>query len=308
MRRVLRVGLLGCGAITRSAHLPSLRRLDGVVIAALADSSPEALSLCARMAPRAALYSDAQQLLESEDVDAVIVATPSGIHAEHGLDVLAATKHLYLEKPIATTSVDAERLCRAARETTVVSAVGFNRRFHPAIACARAALARDDIGSIVEARTVHRWRAPLETRPAWKRRRDEGGGALLDLASHHIDLLRFLLGTEVERASAVIHSHESEDDEGSLSLELSGGIVAKVDVGFSGPNRDLIELRGTNGELRIDRHSGLRVRLWRGYDPSYVRALAAFVAAIRGEEIPELATIEDGRRSLEAILLCEGSR
>ena len=156
--------------------------------------------------------------------------------------------------------------------------------------------------------------------------RADGGGALLDLASHHIDLARFLLDTEVEVASASVTSTRSEHDGASLRLRLARGASGELRVGFRAPQVDTLELVGERGTIRIDLHAGrvtrrptrlapsrelavLRLHLLarRGLDPSYALALRAFVARVRGEDV-ELPTLEDGLASLTVVLAAEVSR
>ena len=317
----VRIGAIGCGAIARAVHLPVLRRTRGVVLAALADPAPAALDAGSALAPGAELYRDASELLARDDLDAVVVTAPSGLHAELAVAVAEARRGLYLEKPLATSLADGERVVAAARAAGIVAAIGFNRRFHPAIVRARAVVQAGGIGPVAQIRTT--FTEPGARGPAWKRVRAEGGGALLDLASHHVDLLRFLLDAEVEEVSASVTSTESEQDGGTLHLNLAGGAAAELEVGFRSPQLDVLELAGSRGTIRIDRHQGrvtrqpgrlaptrdlllLRLRLLArpGSDPSYALALRAFVARLRGENV-ELPTLEDGLASLTVVLAAE---
>ena len=320
---LVRVGAIGCGAIARAVHLPVLGRTPGVVLSVLADPDPAALEAARRLAPGAVLCAGADELLDRDDVDAVLVTAPSGLHAELAVGVAEAGRHLYLEKPIATSLAAGERVVAAARAAGVVAAIGFNRRFHPAIRRARSVVRAGGIGRVTRVRTT--FTEPGLDLPAWKLARADGGGALLDLASHHVDLVRFLLDTEVEEVAATVNSSRSEHDGATLRLGLSGGADAEIQVGFRLPQEDVLELVGTLGTIRIDRHAGSVTRqpkrlaptrellLWRlrllarpSSDPSYAAALHAFVARVRGEDV-ELPGLEDGLASLAVVLAAEAA-
>jgi len=319
--QLVRVGAIGCGSIARTVHLPVLTRTAGVAITALADPDPASLAAAGRLAPNAARCSDADELLARDDVDAVLVTAPSGLHAELAVAVAEAGRHLYLEKPLATSLADGERVVAAARAAGIVAGIGFNRRFHPAIRRARSVVLAGGIGRVSRVRTT--FTDPGLNLPAWKLVRADGGGALLDLASHHVDLLRFLLDAEVENVTASVTSSRSEHDGAVLRLGLSDGAEAVIEVGFRAPQEDALELAGSLGAIRIDRHRGsvqrrpgrlapttelllLRIRLAvrPSSDPSYAAALRAFVARVRGADVA-LPTLDDGLASLAVVLAAE---
>ncbi|MDX6504839.1 MAG: hypothetical protein QOE29_1964, partial [Gaiellaceae bacterium] len=296
MAEPLRVGVIGCGAIATAVHLRVLRALPGARVTAVADPSPEARERAGRLAPGAALHAGAGELLARSDVDAVVVTAPSGLHAELALATLASGRHLYLEKPIATTLADGERVAAAARAAGVVAAVGFNWRFQPLVARARELVRAGTIGELRAASSVFCEPARL---PAWKQRRADGGGVLLDLGSHHFDLIRWLLDAEVAGVEATLRSEASEQDVASVELTMADGREASCVFSFRAPQAHALELVGERGVLRIDRTArtltlrGARARVatpelvaWRARslvrprtEPSWARALSAFVAA-----------------------------
>ena len=317
----MRIGLIGAGNIARLVHLPVLRRLGGVTVTAVAEPSPQARAAARVLVPGAIIVEDVGELLQRPDVDAVVVTAPSGLHAELAIAVVQARRHLYLEKPLATTLADGERVVAAARAAGVVATIGFNRRFHPAVRRARSAIRVGGLGSV--RRVSSTFTEPANGLPAWKTTRAQGGGALLDLASHHVDLIRFLLGVEVEAVHATVTSERSEHDNATLHLRLSGGAEAELDVGFRDPRTDVLEMVGERGTMRIDRHAGRVSRRPRRLapsrelallrflmlvrplsEPSYAIALRAFVARVRGEDV-DLPTLDDGLRCLEVVLAAE---
>jgi len=299
----LRVGVVGCGAIAQAVHIPLLRRIPGATVVAVADPSADACAAAARLAPGAELFDGLASLLGSGEVEAVVVCAPSALHGPIVLDVLEAGKHLYLEKPLAVDREGAERAAAAASASSVVSTIGFNRRFHPAFLRLRDSLTEGAAGELRELRT--RFCEPVAgSLPVWKQHRGTGGGAMLDLASHHVDLVRFITGEEVELESASIRSLASEHDEAELVLLLASGARAVIEVAFHGARADVVEARCASRTLRADRHASLRSRLRPGWDPSYRAALGAFVDRVQGAPV-SLPTLEDGLRSLEIVLAAE---
>jgi myo-inositol 2-dehydrogenase / D-chiro-inositol 1-dehydrogenase len=330
----IRVGLLGCGTIAYWYHLRALRRMPGATLAAAADPDSKARETASRLAA-VPIYQSAEDLLARRDIDAVVICAPTHLHAELAVAAAASAKHFYLEKPIASDAAGGQRVLRAAADSGVTGAVGFNRRLHPLYQQARRLLLARLIGPIRVVQTAFCEPTPLDTMPEWKRRRATGGGVLLDLASHHIDLLRWFLEDEVGAVAAWLGSQASEQDTARLDLTMRGGVEVQGFFSFRAGLADFLEFIGERGTLRIDRHSprltlalgrrmgyGVRrrwvvptvaVSAWRlqrwvrpSADPSYRRSVQAFVDHLHGRPAGT-ASLVDGVRSLEAILSAEES-
>lgn len=330
-RDPVRIGLVGYGAIASAVHARILRRLRTARLVAVADPDSGARAQAAHM-PGVAVGHDPDWLVGRNEIDAIVVCSPSWTHADAALAALAAGLHVYIEKPMATTLADGLRVAEAASGADVVAAVGFNRRLHPLHSLGRRLIAEGAIGAVSTVRCTFAEPVPVATMATWKLRRASGGGALLDLASHHVDLLRWLLRTEITKVEASIASERTEDDTAELRLRTSSGVEVEGCFSFQGTRADLLDLTGDAGTLRIDRYgwaldlrpsvdgSPSRHRLpavwkpsrWRlgrvvspGNDPSWHAALAAFVDRIRGGGPYELAGPLDGLRSLEVVVAAE---
>jgi len=328
----MRIGLLGCGSVGYWIHRRALRGMPGVTLAAAADPDPAARERFAR-ASGAAVHERAEDVLGRTDVDAVLICAPTHLHASLALAAAEAGKHFYLEKPIATTLDDGHSVAAAGDRAGLTTAIGFNRRHHPLFERAGALLANGVIGQVHAVQTAFCEPSPPDRMPAWKRRRETGGGVLLDLASHHMDLLRWMLATELRVGSASIRSDRTEQDEARLELETSEGVAVQCFFSFRAGPAEWLELIGERGALRLDRHAaslslhrprhwgygGKRIRTapslallkwrvertWRrSADPSYLRAVAAFVERVRGGRQTG-ATLSDGLRSLEIVVAAE---
>ena len=263
----------------------------------------------------------------------MLICAPTHLHAALALAAASAGKPFYLEKPIATSLDDARCVLAAATRTGLPAAMGFNRRYHPLFEQARALLADGAIGRVRGVQTSFCEPSPPDRMPAWKRRRATGGGVLLDLASHHIDQMRWMLSTEVRVVSASLRSEVTEHDEARLALATDEGVAIQSFFSFRAGPADWLEFIGERGTLRVDRHTArltlcrqrrrgygarqvrvlpapavlrwLAERTWRpSADPSYRRALRAFIEQVRG--LPSrTASLTDGLRSLEAVVAAE---
>ena len=329
------IGLIGCGTIASAVHARVLNRLRGARLVAIADPSASARDTARRLAPGAEICAEHAEVLARPDVEAVVLCAPTPLHADLALEVLAADKHLYLEKPIATNEADGERVVDAARRAPVLTVVGFNRRFHPLFEQARVAVGDGAVGTVHAVSTAFCEPVGAQAMPDWKTTRANGGGVLLDLASHHVDLVRWLLADELESVEASIRSEITEQDAADLRGTLRGGATVTGFFSFRAARADFLALIGDRGVLRVDRYDAslavwvarpglaavrrrpvrpsralLEWRLQRlvrpASEPSYGRSLAAFVDTLRGNA-QELPTMEDGLRSLEAILAAERS-
>jgi predicted dehydrogenase len=274
-------------------------------------------------------------MLDAADVDAVIIAAPSSVHAEMACQAFTRHKHVYLEKPIAINLQEAGQVIAAWRQAGVVAMPGFNYRFHSLIQELRRLLGVDHIGALIAARTTFSVTAPAPA--SWRASRARGGGALLDLATHHADLIRFVFRREIAGAHATLRSIRGEDDCAVVQFHLRDGFVVQSIFSQCGPELDSFEIFGERGSLWFDRflseqveyagpgHSPARVRRllnrvmsfvpqpsWLAklraplHEPSYQASLAHFVCAIRGEARLECDLL-DGYASMAAIAAAQES-
>src|SRR5690348_8661170 len=252
----VRLGILGCGSIARAAHLRSLASINGAAVVAIADTDPANLAAAQPLAPHARAVRDYTAVLGLPDVDAVVIALPPALHADAALVALQRGNHVYVEKPLATTVTDAERVVSAAHASGLTAMMGFNYRYNPIVQRARARLAAGAVGAVAGVRTV--FATPRRAIPVWKQQRDTGGGVLLDLAVHHVDLVRFLLDADVTHVSAEVQSVASDQDTAFLQLRLTTGVTVQSMCSLSAVDEDRIEIYGSSAKLTIDRYGSLR--------------------------------------------------
>ena len=324
----VRVLVWGCGRIARMFHLPHLAAHPSVEVVAVADSDPRSLEAAGELLPQALRFENWAECLEVE-ASAVVICLPPALHAVSAVAAFEAGLAVYLEKPLALERADGESVVQAWRDAGTVGVMGFNFRFHPRYREARTRL--DEIGAV---RLVQsRFTSASRTLPTWKSQRTTGGGVLLDLASHHLDLIRFMLGVDVRRIGATTTSREVEEDNAALTMELSDGGVAQASFSMNSVQGQRWDLLGSDGRIGIDLDRPLRLdvqpsswnraRLRRirervvalaprdillrpGWEPSFGLSLDSFVDDVRdGRVSGTAATIEDGFTALDLVLTAE---
>ena len=295
-------------------HARNAAVLDGAELVAVASTRRErAETLAAELGVRASTHAD---LLAADDVDAVILAARSIDHAERACAVLAAGKHLFLEKPGATTVMghDAVRRAAAAQPGCLVQ-VGYHRRFDERWIEARRRIAEGAIGRPLMVLGVARdVRTPEPEDPV------SSGGFLLDMASHDYDAACWFLGQEpvevfAARQASIYPELEplGDLDNAAVIVRFDGGASAALHISRTCPwGHDVrVEVVGDEGSVFIG-NAGSRpgVTVMQRSDgatfpqdyrelfaDAYVAELAAFVAACGGNA-PEGPTLEDDRRAV----------
>lgn len=224
---IVRLGIIGCGWVAEAVHLPVLSRLPQVSVEALGDVAEERLRLLGGRFGIGRRHRDWQTLLAEPELDAVLVATPGDTHAEIVTAALDAKKHVLVEKPLALTVADAQALAERARGARVTSMVGLNYRFHPLAAELKAAIDRGAVGRplAIFASMTSRANQKISV-TGYERNPARGGGVFHDKVVHSVDLMRFLLGSEVADGIARVRSESHEHDLATIDLEFENGAVA----------------------------------------------------------------------------------
>jgi len=291
------VALVGAGAFARAVHIPNLRRDERVRIVGVAARTGITASTVARDCGAALATTDWHDVL-GDDADAVVVATRHDIHAEQAVAALEAGRHVFVEKPLALSVADCERVVDAQQRAGRVVMVGFNRRFAPAVVHARTALARLRGPKNVLIR-VNAGRLPANH---WTYG-PEGGGRVLGEGCHFFDLARFLAGAEPESVLAVSArggAFNAEDrDNLDTVIRFRDGSVATVmyaTAGFAGSGKELIEVYADGASVIVDDYRscvvggvpGVTTQRFKGMDKGHRGLMAHFVASVAGTEQPSM--------------------
>ena len=282
-----RLGVIGAGTHARTMLLPLLAKLPACELHTLATARGiSAAHTRGRVGFRRAT-TDAEEVFEDPDIDAVVIATPHSLHAAQVERALAAGKPVLVEKPLALTRQALGSVAAAAERSNAFLLVGFNRRFAPLTLAAQAHL---------DARPGHRHvllRVNAGPLPAdsWQRREDEGGGRILGEACHFIDLGTFLGGAPAATVQAQAVAADGLCEDATIVLQLANGNVATIfytALGHGAAGKELIEAYVGGSVARIDDFrrltlwdQGRRPRRTRGrQDKGHAAELEAFVNAV----------------------------
>ena len=261
----LRWGIAGFGWVASDFMAPAILAA-GDRLVAVADPSAEAQHAARRRG--AAAYVDVAALAADPHVEAIYVATPNHLHRIAVEAAAAAGKAVLCEKPIAATLPDAEAAVAACRAAGVHYATAFDQRHHAAHRALRSAIEAGRVGTVTAVRIVYAcwlgpdWRAGRSDDNWRVDGRKAGGGALMDLAPHGLDLVDFLLGEPVETASVLLQRRVQPyavDDGAMLIGRTRSGVLASLHVAYNCPDalpRRRLEVAGSAGLIVAENTMG----------------------------------------------------
>jgi predicted dehydrogenase len=256
MTEPVRIGVVGAGAIAQLAHLPVLSKMRGAKLVAVCDNDrPKARALADRF-DIADVYTDIEDLLEEDELHAVVVATPNHLHEPHVLSAIASGKDVLVERPLALTSRGVERILNAATRAGRKVFVANNHRFRSDVQALAGFLRGGELGKLIGIRAgaYHHRRAEQ----GWRQRRAEsGGGAFFDYGLPLLDLALWLADfPEPERVVAHMERGSGKNAvEDSLLVQLHcAGTVFNFDVSAAyvgEEERWWFETLSTRGSARL---------------------------------------------------------
>lgn len=255
---MIRVGAVGLGKMGLS-HQALLNAHPDVELAAVCDSSSYVLGVLGKHTGLRT-YGDYDAMLAEADLDAVLIATPSKLHAAMVQAALERDLHVFCEKPLTLDPNDAERLAATARERGLVTQVGYHNRFVATFAEVKALLEAGAIGEVTHVFGEAYGPVVLKAKgKTWRSQRDQGGGCLYDYAAHVINLINWYLGEPVGvGGTALPRVFSRETDDGAFStLHFPEGKTAQVSVDWSDESQRKMTTRinvwGTAGRIYADR-------------------------------------------------------
>ncbi|HEU5330676.1 MAG TPA: Gfo/Idh/MocA family oxidoreductase [Thermomicrobiales bacterium] len=315
------LGIIGAGRVS-DKHVAAAAALPHVTLRAVADLDGERADALAAKA-HATAYRDYQELLKRDDIDAVVVALPHFLHCQAAVDAADAGKHVLVEKPMALTLEECDRMIAASRQRGVALQVGLTYHYHPASAAAHRMIANGELGSLVTGLEVlHGQRRP-ESQPAWIMRLDKGGGQMWSNAVHLLDRAMFFAGGKprVVKAQVGTKMHDiAADDNETILLQFDGGLaVTVIATGFyAGVNAFYGNYVLTRGMINLVGQQQLQVAggderayhepVMNKTPDGFTRQLASFAIAARSGAMPQVSG-QWGRDVTEVILAAfESSR
>ena len=273
----VRVGVIGAG-FAGTTHARSLHDLPGACVVAvaaetIAEAAPLANELDARVAP------DALALCADDDIDLVVVASPTDLHSVHTIAAARAGKDVFCEKPLARTLAQAEAMLETCAKAGVALAVGHVVRHFPEYARARELLRAGAIGRPVLA-TLTRGSFPVGAATPWYRDPVRSGGVVLDLMLHDLDTLRWWFGEPTRVYARAVGLDERGADYALATLRFDDGLIAHLEASWSehAGFRTSFELCGDGGMLAHDSRGEMPLRVQSSAGPASLAVMPLVTA------------------------------
>jgi UDP-N-acetyl-2-amino-2-deoxyglucuronate dehydrogenase len=263
----VRIALVGCGRISRN-HFDALSRVPGFELTAVCDIvEGRAREHGSRLG--VPWYVSYEEMLRDAACDVITVCTPSGLHPGHGILAAATGKHVVCEKPMAISLEDADRLVEACDRAGVHLFVVKQNRLNPPIQLLRRAVDKGRFGRLFLANTTVRWTRPQEyyDQAPWRGTWAFDGGAIMNQASHYVDLMQWLMGPvqSVTAKTATLARRIETEDTGAAVLRFASGALGVIEVTMLTYPRNLegsITILGEKGTVKVGGTAVNRVEHW----------------------------------------------
>ncbi len=273
----MRYAIIGCGRISPN-HIMAAKNnnLDIVAVCDIEKEKAEDIILKFELdKDKINLYEDYQKLLSEEHPDLIAIATESGKHAGIALDCINAGCHVIIEKPIALSIADADAIINAGREKGVLVCASHQNRFNKSIIEIRKAIEKKRFGKLLYGTAHIRWTRDREyyDRASWRGTWEQDGGALMNQCIHDIDLLRWMMGDEVDTVfgmtDRLLHSYIEAEDLGLAIIKFKNGsygmIEGTVDV-YPKNLEETLYIFGEKGTVKAGGEAVNIIEEWRFSD------------------------------------------
>lgn len=325
--RKIRFAVVGCGRIS-AKHFEALKQhLDRAELVGICDTDAATLRL-AEENTGARGYASLDELLAASDADAVVLATPSGLHAEQGVRVAESGRHVITEKPMATRWNDGKRLVNACDRAGVRLFVVKQNRRNATLALVKRAIEKGRFGRIYMANLNVYWSRPQSYYDSakWRGTWEFDGGAFMNQASHYVDLLDWMIGPveSVHAFTGTLARNIQVEDTGVANIRWRSGALGSVNVTMLTYPRNLegsLTILGEKGTVRVGGVAVNEIQHWEfaepddddeavkdvSYETTSVYGLGHplyydnVISALQGEAEPETDGRE-GLRSLELLI------
>lgn len=191
----LRIGIIGCGGIANGKHMPSLKAINRADMVAFCDLIEERAQKAKKEygTADAKVYTDYHELLKDGSIDVIHVLTPNRSHAQISIDALNAGKHVMCEKPMARSAEDARRMVEAAKKAGKKLTIGYQHRHKPEARYLKKVIGEDGLGDIYYAKALAIRRRGTPNWGVFLNEYEQGGGPLIDIGTHSLDLTLYLM-------------------------------------------------------------------------------------------------------------------
>jgi len=345
----LKFALIGCGRISANhikALLDNYKEAELVAVCdilmdrAESKASEYVLKASERnfSVKRPKVFNNYQDMLQEEDIDVCSICTESGYHAEIVLNCIAFKKHILVEKPMAMSLLDADRMIREAEENKVKLSVCYQNRFNPTIQKLRQAIKEGRFGKIIAVTARVLWNRSKDyyNQAKWRGTWKLDGGCLMNQCTHSIDLLQWIIDNEIEtvfgQTENYFHPHIETEDYGSIIIRFKNGVIGNIEGTVCVYPKNLEEtltIIGEKGTVVIGGLALNKIKVWnfegnkdsleemqrkynleipnvygKGHTPLYKN----FIDSIKNDTIPLINSYE-GKKSLSIVLMaCQSQK
>jgi len=251
----VRWGIVGCGDVAERKSGPALYGVENSSVVAVMSRKEEKAKGFAERHGVSKYYTDADELIADPDVNAVYIGTPPSAHPEFVLKAAKAGKHVLCEKPMSPSVTECRKMIDACRKAEVQLMIAFYRRFYPVVIKMKDLLADGVIGEPTRVHATCGFYSQItrESERAWFiDPAISGGGFLVDVATHRLDLMTMFFGAAAQ-VGAFVGTQTLDidvDDASSLLIKFQGGIHGSLLGNWnSGANTDYFEIQGTKGRM-----------------------------------------------------------
>ncbi|MFO7895994.1 MAG: Gfo/Idh/MocA family oxidoreductase [Candidatus Cloacimonadales bacterium] len=265
---MIKFGLIGCGRISQK-HFEAIAEIDGAKIISCADLKAERAQAASEKYKTESYYQNYQEMLEKEDLDAVLICTPSGLHPEMGIAAAQHKINVITEKPMGIDLVSADKLVKACDDNQVELFVVKQNRLNPSIQLLKKAIDKGRFGRIFSANATVRWTRPQAyyDMAKWRGTWEFDGGAFMNQASHYMDLIQWLMGPieSVMSFTATLNHTIEAEDMGSGIIRFRNGALGTVEVTMNTFPKNWegsITIMGEKGTVKIGGIAVNKIEKW----------------------------------------------
>jgi len=322
----LRFGLIGCGRISKN-HFEAVSQIPDAEFVACCDIIIERAKEASELYNIKSIYTDYKEMLIKEQLDAVAICTPSGLHPELGINVAKHKIHVITEKPMALNIQSADELINACDENKVKLFVVKQNRLNTTLQLLKSAINKNRFGKIYLAQSNVFWQRPQSyyDQAPWRGTWELDGGAFLNQASHYVDAMYWLLGDvqSVRAETATMARNIAAEDTGCAIVHFKSGVIATFNVTmlvFPKNFEGSITILGEKGTVKIGGVAVNKIEKWEfedyddddkivtdcnyqpptvygfGHNPYYQNVVSALL-----ENTEPYTDGRDGRKSVEII-------
>ncbi len=253
--RKIKWGVIGCGGIADRRTLPGMMLAENAELVAVMDTNAEFAENVKNKYNAKYAFTTAEELLALPEIEAVYIASPVAFHKAQAFAAADAKKHILIEKPVALTAAEAEEIEAYCKKAGVKLGVGFMMRFHAYHQAIKKLIDEGRLGQIVSMRGQFTCWYP-EIEGAWRQKKaTSGGGSMVDMGVHAIDVLQYVSGLKAETvtgfASNLVFNYEVEDSCNAI-MKMDNGAAMYIEANFNIPDAAAscrLELYGTRGSI-----------------------------------------------------------